>query len=65
MLTHNTRQRPAILPIVTQEDLSSMSAARTALQELKEGAFVRTAAGYRSQIKPGTTFEPEPNRYHL
>ena len=42
-----------------------MSSARTAVDETSNGAFVRTAAGFRNQIAPGTEFEPEAGRYHL
>jgi hypothetical protein len=35
------------------------SAPRTALNETKDGAFVRTDAGFRNQIKPDVEFPPE------
>jgi hypothetical protein len=39
--------------------------ARTALDETKNGEFVRTAAGFRDTIAPNTRFPPESGRYHL
>jgi len=40
--------------------------AHTALDEVDEGgAFKRTAAGFKSEVAPGTRFEPEAGRYHL
>ena len=46
---------------------SSLSAARTALDETHEdGHFRRTDAAWReSNIAPGSRFEPEAGRYHL
>ncbi len=42
-------------------------AAVTALNETKDGAFVRSAAGFRHQIsqQPGAEFPAEAGRYHL
>eukprot|EP00667_Euglena_gracilis_P013883 EG_transcript_14349 len=41
-------------------------AARTTLQEIKGGAFIRTPSVWRSWIKAGDArFPPEANRYHL
>eukprot|EP00668_Euglena_longa_P038219 GGOE01049210.1.p1 GENE.GGOE01049210.1~~GGOE01049210.1.p1 ORF type:complete len:349 (-),score=106.64 GGOE01049210.1:176-1195(-) len=43
-----------------------MAAARTALQEMQGGAFIRTASVWRNWIKAGDQrFPPEANRYHL
>lgn len=46
--------------------ISAMSKSRTALDETaKDGAFVRTDAGYRNQVTAGGEFPPEAGRYHL
>eukprot|EP00978_Attheya_sp_CCMP212_P029353 scaffold104015_cov37-Attheya_sp.AAC.1 len=41
--------------------------ARTALDEMKDGVFIRTASVYRDHIssEPGAKFPPESGRYHL
>lgn len=41
--------------------------AQTAMDEVKDGAFVRTESNFRNWIKAdgSTPFEPEADRYHL
>jgi glutathionyl-hydroquinone reductase len=47
--------------------MATATGAVTALDEMAtDGAFVRTAAGFRDHIKQGSSeFPPEAGRYHL
>eukprot|EP00882_Tetradesmus_deserticola_P020819 GHRQ01022502.1.p1 GENE.GHRQ01022502.1~~GHRQ01022502.1.p1 ORF type:complete len:370 (+),score=125.81 GHRQ01022502.1:119-1228(+) len=60
LILKSTPSRPRKLTVS-----ATMGPARTAVEEVDKGAFVRTAAGFRNQVAPGTQFEPEAGRYHL
>lgn len=60
-----TSRIPAVRVLATATSSSMAAKARTAVDETKNGAFVRTDAGFRHQVAPNTQFAPEEGRYHL